>query len=202
LHTNKEIRQKILELVHIRPRAISEIAFTINKNWRTADKYVKQLSSEDIIKVHTFREGSRGALKIACWPSQISQEPSNIKNFLFQKIINGVKKDDFSPLDIAQNIPEDRRKIEYIKRNLYETEYNAKSFVNILDEAENRILFLSGNLSFISLGNKSGLIMDLIEKKLKQGVQIFILTRVDSSNASIIENLLNINKKIILLSYK
>ena len=56
---DNEIRQKILDFVHSRPRAVSEVASLISKNWRTADRYLEQLSKEDLIKLHVFRKGGR-----------------------------------------------------------------------------------------------------------------------------------------------
>jgi len=95
---DSQIRNKILDLVHSRPRAIAEIATEIDKNWRTADKYVTKLNEEDLLKIHVFRKGGRGALKIAYWPSSISSGPSGIKNLLLQRILNGVRKEEIFQL--------------------------------------------------------------------------------------------------------
>lgn len=190
-----EIRNKILDLVHSRPRAMSEIADAIKKNWRTADKYISQLCSEDLIKVHVFRKGSQGALKVVYWPVSITSGPSGVKNFLLQRILNGVKKDDFSALDIVQNVSETKRKVEYYNKENYGGEKNVKNFLKTLKQAEARILFFSGNLSFMNLGGEYDLILNTLEKRLEEGVDIFILTRVDVSNLKIINDLLQFNNK-------
>jgi len=190
-----EIRNKILDLVHSRPRAISEIADTIKKNWRTADKYISQLCSEDLIKVHVFRKGSQGALKVVYWSASIHSGPSGIKNFLLQRILNGVKKDDFSALDIVQNVSETKRKVEYYNKENYGGEKNVKNFLKALGQAETKMLLFSGNLSFMNLGGEYDLILNTLEKRLEQGVNIFILTRVDVSNLKIINALLQFNNK-------
>lgn len=108
---DNQIRQTILNLIHTRPQAVQEIAVAIEKNWRTADRYIEQLASEDLIHIHVFRKGGRGALKIAYWPSEITKSPSAVKNFLLQRILNGVHKTDFSPLDITQHAASSKRKI-------------------------------------------------------------------------------------------
>ena len=192
---DNEIRKKILDLVHSRPRAISEIAIEIDKNWRTADRYVEQLVSEDLINLHVFRKGGRGALKVAFWPTSISETPSAVKNYLFQKILHGVKKEDFSALDIVQNVPEKNRKIVFVPENEYHGKKNVENWHNKLKKAKKEILFFSGNLSFVNIGKDPKKFIELLSKKMSEGVNLYILTRVDISDKEIINKLLQLNKK-------
>lgn len=189
-----EIRKKILELIHIRPHAISEIAEKINKNWRTADKYVQELSKEDLVRTHVFRKGGRGALKVVYWLTLLSENPSSVKNFLLQRILQGTKKQDFSALDILQNVSKEKRKITLIEKESYHKTNNLEDFWELLKKAENQILFLSGNLTFMYIGDKVNDFLELFKKKLEEGVNIYFLTRVDESNKEIIQKLLQINK--------
>jgi DNA-binding transcriptional ArsR family regulator len=190
-----EIRQKVLDLIHSRPRAISEIAENIGKNWRTADRYVEQLASEGLIKVHVFRKGGRGALKISYWPSSIGENPSAMKNFLLQKILNGTKKEHFSSLDILQHVKKNKRIVQHLTGEVYHGGGNVSDFFKAIDSAKKQILYFSGNLSFTNMGDKYKEQLDLIEKKIKQGVEMYYLTRVDVSNKKTILDLLEINKK-------
>ena len=190
-----EIRQKILEFIHTRPRAVAEVASLISKNWRTADRYLEQLVSEDLIKLHVFRKGGRGALKIAYWPTSITETPSATKNFLFQRIVNGLKKEDFSALDIIQHISNNKRKVELFSKEYYGSVKNISTFWSSLNKAKKQILFFSGNLSFINMGNKFDEFVNLTQKILEKGVNINILTRVDITNTETIKTLLNLNKK-------
>lgn len=190
---DNEIRQKILDLVHSRPRAIAEISDAIKKNWRTADRYVEQLVKEDLINVHVFRKGGRGAIKVAYWPTSITTTPSAVKSFLLQRILNGVKRDDFSPLDIVQHVAPQKRKTIAISKETYHGQENLADFLNSLNKAENQILFLSGNLSFIDLGNNPKVFFDLFSRKLRAGVNLYFLTRADYSNDKVIHQLLQLN---------
>lgn len=195
LHTQMkgEIRQEILEIVHERPHAIAEIAFKINKNWRTANRYVEQLEKEDVLKTHVFRKGGRGSLKIAYWPNSLTESPSSVKNFLLQRILQGRNKDDFSPLDIIQHVLPKKRKTIEISKESYHSKENVEDFLTSLKKAEHHILFFSGNLSFMNLGKRTEDFFDIFTKKLQQGVNLYMLTRVDSSNEKIVQQLLQLN---------
>jgi len=192
---DSELRVKILDLVHVRPRAVSEIADAIGKNWRTADRYIDQLAKEDMLKIHVFRKGGRGALKVVYWPTSINESPSSVKNFLLQKILNNSRKEDFSALDIIQNITEKRRKIRFMDTEIYDDKENLENFLSFLGKAENRLLFFSGNLSLMNISKGYKVILGLFDQKLSEGVNIFMLTRVDASNSFILRDLLNLNKK-------
>lgn len=190
-----EIRRKILDIVHARPRAIAEIALEIKKNWRTADRYVDTLVEEDLLKIHVFRKGGRGSLKIAYWPTSITETPSAVKNFLLTNIMNAKRKENFSPLDILQHVNKSQRKASHLSPEFYHSGGNVESFFNSLKSAEKRILFFSGNLTFTKMGGRYQDQLDLIEKKVKEGVEILILSRVDVTNKEVVSDLLEINKK-------
>jgi hypothetical protein len=65
---NQELVKKIEEFVYLQPRSVMEISEHIKKNWRTADRYIDEISLEfGNIKTRTFRGGTRGALKIVYW---------------------------------------------------------------------------------------------------------------------------------------
>jgi hypothetical protein len=187
----KEVRQKILEMVHNRPCAINEIAFGIQRNWRTADRYCDELAKEDLIKVHVFRKGGRGALKIAYWPTSARTSPSTVKQFLYKRIIQGGKKEDFSPLDIVQHITPEYRTVQKLTKEQYEKQ-RIGSFVHELNQTQQSLLFFSGNLSFISAYEE---VFKAVEEALARGVEIRILSRIDHTNEHLVRKLLSMNKR-------
>src|SRR3989344_211715 len=42
---NSEIVKKIEDFVYAKPRSVQEIAQNIEKNWRTADRYIKEIET-------------------------------------------------------------------------------------------------------------------------------------------------------------
>ena len=97
---NEEIK-KIEDFVRVKPRSIQEIANHINKNWRTADRYIEEIQKNfGTLETRVFREGTRGALKIVYWASV-----EKISNTVFQEqlestIMTFQKKESFKPFDI------------------------------------------------------------------------------------------------------
>lgn len=58
-------RKRISDFVYQKPRTVQEIAQFLRVNWRTADRYVEKIAWEEgTLATRTFREGTRGALKV------------------------------------------------------------------------------------------------------------------------------------------
>lgn len=188
-------RQTILDLIHTRPQAVNEIATAIGKNWRTADRYLQQLAHEDLIDIHVFRKGGRGALKVAYWPSDIARTPSAAKRFLFERISTSAKKDDFSCLDIIQHVPKQHRTIESMTQQQLDSEKNKQSFMRLLKSAKSTILLFSGNLSFLTINDDFAGFLKLIDSRLAEGIDIRILTRIDLTNDEMVQQLLKMNTR-------
>ena len=107
---DSKLIKKICDFIYIKPRSIQEIAFHIQKNWRTADSYVERISKEQgNLAVRTFREGSRGALKIVYWNNIEKIHSNDFQDRLFKKIEIAKDKKDFSPFDIYQYVDENKR---------------------------------------------------------------------------------------------
>src|SRR3989344_1562616 len=97
----KESKDTILQAIQQKPRTVQEIAQVIAKNWRTADRYVEIIAEETgLIATSVFREGSRGSLKVVYWNALEKAKGSAYQERLLQKIVQGRRKEDFSPLDI------------------------------------------------------------------------------------------------------
>lgn len=186
--TSDLIRQ-INDFVHAKPRTIQEVAQVTGKNWRTADSYVERISQEQgTISVRTFRGGTRGALKIVFW-NNLERIHSHIaQENLFQRIIQGRHKTDFSPLDIYQYVDEKKRHA-FIEHCESEEQLLKHDFVSLLRSAQEQILFFSGNLSWTRLKQGKMPMLQLLEELAKNNISIKILTRIELPG---VENILDV----------
>ena len=106
-----EIQKSITDFVYKKPRTVQEIAHLISKNWRTANSYVDKINQEQgTLSSRTFREGTRGALKIVFWNNLEKISSTEFQDRLFKKIEAGKSKSDFSPFDIYQYVEAKKRR--------------------------------------------------------------------------------------------
>lgn len=188
----KEIKENILRIIQQKPRTIQEIAETIGKNWRTADRYVEIISQETgLIAIRIFREGSRGALKVVYWNSLERAKGSAYQERLLQKIMQGKRKEDFSPLDIYQFVEPDNRKA-FIETTEFSQQQQIR-FDYLLSQAQQQILFFSGNLSWVELGPN---MQRVLEELAKRKIRIKVLTRVDITSQKNTEEMLSLNQRV------
>lgn len=191
---NKTI-QKIEKFVSIEPRSINEIAQYLKKNWRTIDRYIKQIEEEyKTIETKTFRGGTRGALKIAylSTPERISS--TKFQEELEERILKLRKKEEFSAFDIFQHIPE-KNKLAIVEDEINEESTNLQELIQILNETKKELKLFSGNLSWINLKKGEIDLFETLEKLVKKGVKIKVLCRIN------LEGLENI-KQVLQLNYK
>ncbi|RME55338.1 hypothetical protein D6777_00855 [Candidatus Woesearchaeota archaeon] len=187
-----KIVSKIEDFVYLKPRTIQEIAQLINRNWRTADRYVEEISTEyGTIAVRVFRGGTKGALKIVYWASVEKASSSVFQESIENDIMNSKKKEDFSAFDIFQHVPDKKRSC-FVTTEEYN---NIEEFSKLLLNAKKQILYFSGNLSIINLKNKNKDMFDTFEKLIKKRIKIKILSRVDLAGMDNIQKLLSLNKK-------
>src|SRR3989338_412779 len=139
---DNKIIKKIEDFVYKKPRAVQEIAQYIGKNWRTADRYIQEIEKEfSTIATRTFREGTRGALKIVYWASVEKVSHSVFQQQLEERIMVGRTKYDFSGFDIFQHIQE-KDKTAWIKKAEDEVKAGRlKDFEELLLQAKKQILF-------------------------------------------------------------
>jgi len=188
----KEIKESILRIIQQKPRTIQEIAETIGKNWRTADRYVEIISQESgLIATRIFREGSRGALKVVYWNALEGSKGSAYQERLLQKIVQGKRKEDFSPLDIYQFVDPDNRKA-FIETTEFSQQQQIR-FDYLLSQAQQQVLFFSGNLSWVELGPD---IHKVLEDLAKKKIRIKVLTRVDITSQKNTEEMLSLNQRV------
>lgn len=188
----KEISTKILDFVRQKPRTIQEIAFHLQKNWRTADRYIDTLALETgFISTRTFREGTRGALKIVFWNVLEHSKGTAYQERLLQKILHGTHKEDFSAFDIYQFVPLDKREA-FIEESECSLHPKIK-YDKLLASAKEQVLLFSGNLSWFDLGPE---MLTTIETLAKNKISIKILTRVDITSRNKIKDALSINQRV------
>lgn len=191
-----EIISKIEEFVYKKPRSIQEIAEHINKNWRTADRYIEEIKNDfGTIDVRVFRKGTRGALKIVYWSAIDKISNNAFQKELENRIINLVRKEDFKAFDIFQFV-EDKNKEIWAKNGKNEVEAGRlDEFAELLQEAKRQVLFFSGNLSFINFKDKKTNIFETIEELVKKGISIKVICHVDWTGKKNVEKLLSLNFK-------
>jgi hypothetical protein len=191
---SEEIK-KVEDFVYVKPRSIQEIAEHLDVSWRTADRYVEEIKSNfGTLDVRTFREGTRGALKIVFWASVEKVSSSLFQEQLEKEIYSAKRKEDFSAFDVFQHIP-DKNKRAIIEKAIEEDTTNLKELAEILKGAKKQVLIFSGNLSFINLKNKTIDIYKILEDLVRNEVNIKILSRVDLTGKENIEKLLSLNFK-------
>jgi len=192
---NQKTIQQIEKLLSIEPRSINEIAEKLNKNWRTIDRYVKQIEEEyGTIETKTFRGGTRGALKIAflSTPEKISE--TKFQEELEHQILTLRRKEEFSGFDIYQHISDKHKKVT-IEEEETESKTNLKELNDILNRTKKELKVFSGNLSWINNKNKEINLFETLEKLIQKNIRVKILCRVD------LDGLENV-KKVLGLNYK
>jgi len=194
---DKKVTKKINEFVYARPRSINEVANFLGINWRTANRYVEKISSEEgTLSTRVFREGTRGALKIVFWNNIEKLHASEIQERLFRQIESGRRKEDFSPSDIFQFVDKSKKKVKVMNEKEYNSAQNFKDFADELKSADRQILFFSGNLTFSNMSHHDKKIREILEELGKKKIFSKILTRVELAGIENIQNVLSINKRV------
>ena len=192
---NSEITKKIEDFVYTKPRSVQGIAQHINKNWRTANRYIEEIEKNfSTISTRVFREGTRGALKIVYWSAIDKISSSVFQEKIEQEILNSKRKEDFSAFDIFQHI-EGKNKKAIIEKAIDENSTNLKELAELLKSTQKQLLMFSGNLSFINLKNKNFDMFKIIEELVKRNIPIKIICRVDISGKDNIQKILSLNYK-------
>jgi hypothetical protein len=193
----KEIIEKINELVYAKPRSIDEIAKLINVNWRTANRYVEKIETEEgTISTRVFRGGTPGALKVVFWSNVEKIHTSEVQERLFKHIEIGKVREDFSPSEIFQFIDKNKKKIKLLSKKQYYSDDNFKDYLDLFKSAQRQVLSFSGNLTFINYTYHNKSILNIIEEIGRRRISVKILTRVELAGIKNIENVLSINKRI------
>jgi len=189
---------KIKGFVYERPMCISEIAERLEVNWRTADRYIEEIAEKTgEIGVWTFRKGTQGALKIVYWVNKEMTHPSECKKILYEKIMRGISKTDFSPFDIYQYVEPTKRTAFCEQKTPMSTIFHGKEDVNkFLKKTKSEFISFSGDVSWISKSEEGISVMDTIRKLAQKGISVKIIARLDFRSINNIKKLLSINSAI------
>lgn len=171
--------KRILEFVKKKPRTVQEISLLIKKNWRTADSYLQKIAKETgNIAFRIFREGTRGALKIAYWNSLESINSSQAQELLFKRLEVARKKDDFSPFDIYQYVDKSKRTAFFEDQE--EEMINVKQdLVGTLLSAQEQVLIFSGNISWANLIQNKKKLIEVFRELAERNISIKIIADID-----------------------
>jgi hypothetical protein len=187
-----EIARAIEGLVYSKPRSVQEIAEHIHKNWRTADRYLNEISKQfGTISTRVFREGTRGALKVAYWASIEKVSHSVFQERLEQDIFKARRKEDFSAFDIFQYADAKQKKVSVEQQEVD----NINELKALLLSAQKQLLLFSGNLSFVNLKDKRMDLFDTFDELFARKVSIKALCRVDIAGRENVEKMLSLNFK-------
>ncbi len=192
---DQEISKKILSYIFVKPRSVDEVAKHINKNWRTADRYIDKISKETgQISYTIFRSGTRGALKVVFWNNIEKVSVSSAQEKLFKEIERGRTKYDFAPFDIYQHISTDKAEafIEFESKN---KETQNERLLDTLRKSTQQILCFSGNMSWTNISYNNEKIIDILEILGQKGINIKVMTRVNLPAMDNIKKLLAINQR-------
>jgi hypothetical protein len=194
-----ETIKKICDFVKIKPRAIQEVAELIKKNWRTAERYVEKIEQETgCISTRVFREGTRGALKIVYWNAIEDIHSTSFQEELLDAITQGKRKQDFSPFDIYQYVPDKKKKayVEDISKIDPDIEISEEQdLIGFLRQASRQVLILSGNLSWINSHQGEINILNILRELIKRNISIKVIARVSMIGAENVKKLLAMNKE-------
>lgn len=193
---DKGKEELIYELVREQPRTVQEVAQALEVSWLTAERYIKKLSEEEgMIATKTFRGGTKGALKIVFW-NLLETSTTSIQHRLEEQLLTGRFKQDWSATELYYQVEQKKKKARMISRKDYEKIHTGDHYRKLLLEAEEQILFFSGNLSYINLTTKEGTIYDTIVELAHKGVKMKFLTRINILESKLIEKLEAINTKV------
>jgi len=191
-----KIQKKIVEFVHAKPRTVQEIAVYLGKNWRTADRYVERIMEEEgSLASRTFREGTRGALKIVFWNNVERIANTEFQERLLQRILDGRTKEDFSPLDVYQYVDAKKRSA-FLETQAAESARVEQDVVSLFKSAKQQVMIFSGNLSWSHVVQGKTKVVDVLEELARKGIAIKILTRVDVASMKNLGVVQEINERL------
>lgn len=187
---SKSDSEKILQFVKREPCLIQDLSRHLDKSWVTTESYVEKVAKDTgLVRMKTFRSGTKGAIKVVYWNYTESMQSDEIRSKLFERIKSSYAKEDFDPLEAYQHVPHGKGRV-LVEIFDSATFASKKSLIDFFDRVEKELLVFSGNLSFLRYPEIKQSFFNL----LKRGVQVKLLCRIDIGtleNLKNIEDLLN-----------
>ncbi|MFA5746276.1 MAG: hypothetical protein WCX82_02865 [archaeon] len=184
---SQEKVNEILKIVGKEPRTIQELSKELVISWITTEKYIEELKKNTgLIDIKHIKVGYN-TIKLVYSTNKISS--TDIEENLFTKIKVANSKLEFNFMEVFQYIPKDRSN-GYTLKNC--EDLDPKLVFEYLEKS-NFIYLFSGNLSFLKMKYKNEVFIDKLESKLKTGLKIKIIARID------IDTVKNINLLMPLL---
>jgi len=196
---NSHIHKKICDFVKVKPRTIQEISQHINKNWRTAERYISKIEEETgYVSVRIFREGTRGALKIVFWNSTDDLPVNNFQEEILENLLHGKSPTEFFPFDIYQHVSEKQKKafIEDLGKRTDLEISDKQDLVGFLRKAKKQIIIFAGNLTWINAKQGDTKIIEVLRELAEKGVSIKVLSRVSLIGLDNVKKLLSLNQEL------
>lgn len=188
-----EESERIMAFVRTEPRAISEVAEHIGRSWVTAERYVQRIAeSTGLLRVKTFRGGTRGALKLVFYNHSDRPLRDELEKELYRRVREGRSKRDFPFFDMYQWASDDGKRAE---TEPLASSDGALRLKKDLEGCERQLLVFSGNLSVLSVQAGSERISDVIARMVERGVTVRVLTRVSLGGLENIAPLLDLARK-------
>jgi len=187
---DKRIISKIQEMVYLEPRTVQEIARELGVSWKTAERYIEKVAEEyGTIRIKRFRGESKASVRIVYWNTGY-KGATIIQEELLQRIMNSSEKYDFSPFDIVQYC--DEKLVDCVKITEDIERALDKEISKTMEKASEELLLFSGNLSWVNYEKTR----KVLEKAVKKGVKIKVITRIDITTINNLKALQAISSKI------
>ena len=120
---------------------------------------------------------------------------SHAQERLFKQIELGKSKYDFSPFDIYQHIPDDKR--HSFLESQEDEDVNVKhDLAGALKMAKKQVLFFSGNMSWANVVQGDVEIIRVFEELAKRNVSLKFLTKVDIESMDNVRKISAINEAV------
>lgn len=191
-----ELTKKIKDHVYQKPRTVQEISFFLNKNWRTANAYIERIAEETgEIGIRVLREGTRGAVKIIYWNNLDRPYFSSAQERLFKQIELGKTKLDFSPFDIYQHVPPDKRH-SFIQEQEENPCSVKQDLAGVLKGSQKQILIFAGDFTWANLLHGARPFLKIFEELARKDIPIRVLAKVDITSMENIRKMQVINHLI------
>ncbi|MBS3060341.1 MAG: hypothetical protein J4432_02435 [DPANN group archaeon] len=186
---------QIVEFVKQEPCTIQDISKRIKKSWVTTDSYVKEIADRTgLIAVKTFRQGTRGALKLVYYVNVEAVLSDTLKDDLYNQIKTKRRKSDFDFMDIYQFVQKNGKR-SFVDQQEENSAHVRKQLVPLFRKTKHNLYCFSGNLSFLNVKAGKTRVLDVFEELLKRKVRIHILCRVNIASLNNISKLNSLMKR-------